>query len=655
MTKSRAARRSGRGTAAAPPSILVASYLIINAFDSCHAAPRPVQTANAVKRNDAGALKFDDIDEFLPRYPAAAGKSAVAANSNDESYRHQTLTMDPNLRDAATPTLKIARRTFPVTTGSGKAILVPSAFASNIASSWDPGKRSIWFQRKAVIICSIFLAIFIVLIIGAAVFLRDKRILEAEGDIDVSDEAALKKMKEEREMRKGGRGEKKRKRRRTKEAGAEGTAGGDTTSGKDVKGISTGIRWVKVSTRKLTKRKADSASRKSRSLQSDVDDDRSSGFLPRVSTSSRSRDDGSNDRSQTSQGPELVTAPEDAASVESGDSPRGGQEITRNDRTVISIADVAAADEAVRQQQSNLDDDDNVDALPPAYIPSHRRSTSQSPEQIHPSADRQLGAGVVVPLQQLNDEKSQAVFEDAAPGCDTQATSSTQPFTTFNANSDLRTQTNITASIGQDNYSAHIATDDKDVLGRLRNAASYPSAPPLQQVAAPSYDSSPSSPDAPTALLQTNTLSGVLASAPSDLEVAAEELAILESDQGRYSKGKGTRMGSTLLPAPPRPLSSATYSHFDMPYSSNLSPSRTGAQPAKSTSAGKEKAREAEEENRKALALVESRPEDLNHLPQYEGQDRIKPSAPSAPQEEEESNDRHDNTLPSAPSAPPED
>lgn len=39
---------------------------------------------------------------------------------------------------------------------------------------WNYEERSVWFQRKAILIVSIFLAIFIVLIIGFAVFLRDR-------------------------------------------------------------------------------------------------------------------------------------------------------------------------------------------------------------------------------------------------------------------------------------------------------------------------------------------------------------------------------------------------------------------------------------------------------------------------------------------------
>lgn len=36
-------------------------------------------------------------------------------------------------------------------------------------------RRSIWFERKAIIITAIFLSIFIILFIGTAVFLRDLR------------------------------------------------------------------------------------------------------------------------------------------------------------------------------------------------------------------------------------------------------------------------------------------------------------------------------------------------------------------------------------------------------------------------------------------------------------------------------------------------
>lgn len=68
-------------------------------------------------------------------------------------------------------------------------------------------------RLAAIIIISCFLAIFIVLIIGAAVFLRDHRedLDDAdEEDDEFSDEAALRRMREERKMRSGSQGKKKK-------------------------------------------------------------------------------------------------------------------------------------------------------------------------------------------------------------------------------------------------------------------------------------------------------------------------------------------------------------------------------------------------------------------------------------------------------------
>ncbi|EPQ27109.1 uncharacterized protein PFL1_05391 [Pseudozyma flocculosa PF-1] len=72
---------------------------------------------------------------------------------------------------------------------------LPSSYPSSIASSWSRPERSVWFQSKAIIITSIFLAIFIVLFIGAAVFLRDRKDDEF---LEESDEAQFEWMKSER-------------------------------------------------------------------------------------------------------------------------------------------------------------------------------------------------------------------------------------------------------------------------------------------------------------------------------------------------------------------------------------------------------------------------------------------------------------------------
>lgn len=47
---------------------------------------------------------------------------------------------------------------------------------------WTYAKRSVWFEKRAILVVSIFLAIFIIIIVGIAVFLRDRSALESASD-----------------------------------------------------------------------------------------------------------------------------------------------------------------------------------------------------------------------------------------------------------------------------------------------------------------------------------------------------------------------------------------------------------------------------------------------------------------------------------------
>ncbi len=72
--------------------------------------------------------------------------------------------------------------------------LRPYRFTS-VPPSWEAPERSVWFQQKTIFIVSIFLAIFIVLFIGATVFLRDRRY---DVDDDETDEQAILRIMEGR-------------------------------------------------------------------------------------------------------------------------------------------------------------------------------------------------------------------------------------------------------------------------------------------------------------------------------------------------------------------------------------------------------------------------------------------------------------------------
>lgn len=634
MRESKASRRSRR-SAETPGSILVASILVINAADSCHAAPRPVQTADsALKRSSSGAAAFADVDCGIPKF--LQQKAAIEATG-----RHRRLQLLPSEwgegRAKRMPTPTIARRSYSIATASGKSIIVPSGFASTIASSWDPGSRSIWFQRKAVIICAIFLAIFIVLIIGAAVFLRDKREDDAEEEVDVSDEAALKRMREEREMRKGGRNEKKRRRKRTKKSAAD----GDDEGSREDLGATTGFKWVKIPTRRLKKRSTKSSSQKSRSSHSGPDGNASNVPSPRVSMTSQSRDGASNESAQASEGAEVVPTHADGSSHNAVESPSVTGEAA-DLRAPLSAADVTAAEEAERRQQGLLTDE-GVDAFPPAYIPSHRRTPTGDRLQLHPSSDRPLGGGLPASRGQ-GDEKDPASFEERA--AEPLPSSSSLP-------SGSGGMAATVPSSEEDDYSAHVATDDKTMLGRLRSAASQPSAPsPYVQAPAPSYHDSASASAASTTGSSPSTslpasAPTLHASAPPDLDVTEEEWEEIDAVQAQ-SKGKGASSHLDLLPAPPAPAPSTTFSHFDMPYANPL-PSAPSP-PQSPTGNAAAKAQEAAEEHRQVLALMESRPEEMNHLPQYDGQHQ--PSASSALEAEEGEEEEARMTGAALPSAP---
>ena len=635
MPSSAASTSASRRRNIAAPSILVASFLVINAADSCQAAPRPVQTHTRQRRADS----YADVDDVVPHWEerGIAGKEAEEGWDRRRDERQQ---WQGSQSGRPTPTVK--RRAYTVATASGKSILVPSGFASNIASAWDPGERSIWFQRKAVIICAIFLAIFIVLIIGAAVFLRDKREEDAEEEVDISDEAALKRMRDEREMRKGGGEEKRRKKRQQRQRqNAVDASGNESASVRDA-ASTTGFvtRWARLPARRLKRRRPKAPSQKSQSTESGQDADQSTALSPRVSMSASNSPDergASSGSAQASQESDSLHNPPDES--------MGG---STGLRAPLSVTDLTAAEEAAdrQQQQGGHEGDGDVDAFPPAYIPSHRRS---SVGQLHPSADRALAAGAAegtVPRDEKSRSSPPAMLGEERNERDEQA----QQSSSAAASSSLPFASNG-APQRSDEYSAHIATDDKTMLGRLRNAASNPSAPDNSVDTAPSYDSASSAPSSSPSSWQAPSAPVPNASAP-DLDVTEEEIEAITASTAR-AKGKEATAApaadtSALLPAPPQPLSTLAFSRFDMPYSTE--------RPATTLSdAAQDKAQEAQEEQRRALALVESKPEDMAHLPRYERRNSDSmPSAPSAPEDDGDHDGGRSTPLaPALASAPP--
>lgn len=150
--------------------------------------------------------------EFVRRYVSSAGTHDVQSALNGQIAPTKTI---PSKSLVGTAT-RLSRRQTSI-----------AAYSSGIIADWTHQSRSVWFQRKVIIIISCFLAIFIVLTIGAAVFLRDRSADDDDEDAeDLSDEAALKRMREERRMRSGTRKNKGLAGAEKKAAGDGGGAGG---------------------------------------------------------------------------------------------------------------------------------------------------------------------------------------------------------------------------------------------------------------------------------------------------------------------------------------------------------------------------------------------------------------------------------------------
>jgi hypothetical protein len=273
-----------------------------------------------------------------------------------------------------------------------------------------------------------------------------------------------------------------------------------------------------------------------------------------------------------------------------------------------------------------------VDAFPPAYI-------SRTREELHPSANRQLVAGSsrIADLASTSEEKQPIQSTGTADADQADAPPSLPTIAEMSSVAD-----------GQDHYSGHVATDDKTLLGQLHHAASAPSAPSGQGRATSGMEIST---DSSSASLQTPSQ----ASAPVlDVTAAPDDDLTEEEIRSIQASGKG-KASFTLLPAPPRPLSSSSFSRFDMPYAMDhvapaVSPPALHRTKSKLLS---EKEQEAEEERCKTLALVESKPQDMVHLPKYESAQQDIPSALEELDETPEQSLPSAPPTPSAPSAPP--
>lgn len=374
-----------------------------------------------------------------------------------------------------------------------------AAYSSGIIADWTHQSRSVWFQRKAIIIISCFLAIFIVLTIGAAVFLRDRSADDLDEDADdVSDEAALKRMREERRMRSGTRKKKgsldaekradasngdtvdqvgpptKRKGKGRKRSDKEGSSSGSSTA------VSKRLvsRWIRAPSAphgSLTPDSGagadDSASiRSSASRRSRLGGPRSE----RVEVAYHSRSSADNDdpagplarQVSSSSNSRQSVIRTDSRTPSSSDRPSSSGGPSR-----LDASDLRAVEQAGTQQQ---------DALPPAYIPTSATLTgaATSSSSPPPPVDRPhnnfstVQAGYQRPLAgegAVDSKGGRGLVETALPHF-------------IPRPSDLHD--NVFDGLGGEDDSGHIATDDKSRLAALAAAAS---APAVEAPSAPQY------------------------------------------------------------------------------------------------------------------------------------------------------------------------
>lgn len=425
-----------------------------------------------------------------------------------------------------------------------------------------------WFQQKAIIITSIFLAIFIVLFIGAAVFLRERKFDDELAGLD--DEEALERIEERMTM---GRfsdppekdsGGKKRRFRLRKGKKEESMAETEPSTGS-----SSAVKRRKHLVSRWT-RGRDSGDTSARSV-SDTASVRSGRTARRVGLGDPRAQQESVEVVQDESGevnPEIApTSTEDRPRSPPPPHPNStGTAVDPNlpsphpspHRILLDDSDFRAADIA------------EVQHMPPAYIPASSSTSAANPA---PSLAAALARGDekhgIPPPEERDPDLSPEVIH---------AVLSRAPSSSEEEASGV--------------VAAHIATDDKALLSALREGASMPNAAP----SAPAYADSGTS----SSTVQVST-----PTAPA-LEVDNDGFE-LPADVGEKGKGKAKAPSPSLLPAPPSAVETA-FSPFDQPY---RSPHPSTPVPKEGPGRKSEKQKEAEEEQ--LAGLVASRP-----VPRYE-------------------------------------
>lgn len=484
-TQTRRRRRSTRSTSSPSSSApsytrhaacLVASLLVQSMMVT--AAPATPSASNEYTRDSrffsrgqtgqesihmAGrSNSWSRLSEEQKRQAATAGIKDQILATNGESYPRSSRSIQSN----AFP-LTHQTRSIPLVRKRATNTDSAKAYSSGIIADWTHQSRSVWFERKAIIITSCFLAIFIVLIIGVTVLVSGRKGgLDDIDEEEFSDDAAIRRMLRERKMRGGGQKEtRKQKRQRKKEMKEkEGASLGTSTAiSKRIvsKWVRSPGRSVSTSSPRGTVDQADSSGVRTSgdvtSLQSTRSDGRPRTRLgePRQeSVSIEYRDGDGNPLPPASR----QTSPEASASgsrstATSHDSPPPGS------RT-LDETDIQAAEGA---EQSEI-------AMPPAYITANGGSNAPPASSSVPPVMQRPLAGEVP-----------AIDGDSKQPPTTHATSTAAviplgPPTPFEEQGG---SSQPSVNNADDPTTGHIAVDDKARLAAMAAAASAPSmAPP---------------------------------------------------------------------------------------------------------------------------------------------------------------------------------
>ncbi|GAC97914.1 hypothetical protein PHSY_005502 [Pseudozyma hubeiensis SY62] len=689
----------------------------VQLLDSLHAQrpPQPVaqpassRQATLLSQHDHASSSMDAIDDQLPEH--------LHASSLHQQYARQ-IDDEPNLfveRDALQPSTDssaVSTRSLSKVTHSGQRYSLPSSYPSSIASSWSRPERSVWFQQKAIIITSIFLAIFIVLFIGAAVFLRERKFDDELEGLD--DEEALARIEERMTMGRfsdpaekddGNVGDGKSRRRFRLGRKRSEKDGSDPDLSQPSSGSSSAVKRKRHLVSRWTRGNLRNSDDTMRGV-SDTASIRSGRSARRVALGNVRTgeetveitydDDGAeaqrtvdNNGGPESERPRSPPPPHPDNENASASSPSGGRSTSAVER---HGGDASGVEESRRSPRRVLLDDSDFQAadaaethhpegtqyMPPAYIPSGSGGASGSAYD---------GAAVANAIA-LGDAKHGIPSPaERDPTISPEVISAALAHGRPSASQDEHEPSGPVAG--------HVATDDKAVLGALSAAASMPSAPAVDGgTSAPAYVASHASgvgssaaaagPSAPDMEVDGD---GFEIAPAEEVDVDATRLRSLETE-AQAGKGKAKQaQTSSMLPAPPSAVEPA-FSPFDQPYRSagppgarspsSLPGRRSTDDPNALMSQRKsEKQKEAEQEQQLAQ-LVASRP-DATDVPTYE---RMESAASAPPLAEDDSvvsgsvadaaehlpayaqrrksttapaatAPSHDASAPSAPSAPP--